>query len=140
MKVDRRRFLTASLTAAAAATLAPARAAASIEETSIVLWPGSAPGGPPPGLVEKVVERSPDPAIADRAVSGILDPCLHVFRPAHPNGAAVVIMPGGGYRRIVIDKEGDELGRWLSARALPCRLTMPSMRLTTCQRAPSPRP
>ena len=28
----------------------------------------------------------------------------------------VLIMPGGGYRWVVIDKEGYELGRWLAAR------------------------
>jgi acetyl esterase/lipase len=39
-----------------------------------------------------------------------------VFRPAIPNGSAVLVMPGGGYRWVVIDKEGYEVARWLSAR------------------------
>ncbi len=25
-------------------------------------------------------------------------------------------MPGGGYRHVVVDKEGYEMGRWLAAR------------------------
>jgi acetyl esterase/lipase len=39
-----------------------------------------------------------------------------VFRPAIPNGSAVLVTPGGGYVRVVIDKEGYEIGRWLAAR------------------------
>ena len=39
-----------------------------------------------------------------------------VFRPATRNGSAVLVTPGGGYRWVVIDKEGYEIGRWLSAR------------------------
>jgi acetyl esterase/lipase len=39
-----------------------------------------------------------------------------VFRPARPNGRAALIAPGGGYVRVVVDKEGYELGHWLSAR------------------------
>jgi acetyl esterase/lipase len=31
-----------------------------------------------------------------------------VFQPARPNGAAVLICPGGAYQRVVLDKEGDE--------------------------------
>ena len=41
-------------------------------------------------------------------------PTLKVFRPARPNGAAVLVMPGGGYRRVVLDKEGDETARRLA--------------------------
>jgi acetyl esterase/lipase len=73
------------------------------------------PSEPP---VETVNERSTDPQITDRAVLGITHPRLAVFRPRLPNGAAVVIAPGGGYRWVVIDKEGYELGRWLSARGM----------------------
>ena len=43
-------------------------------------------------------------------------PRMAVFRPARPNGAAVLIMPGGGYTWVVVDKEGYEMARWLAAR------------------------
>ena len=39
-----------------------------------------------------------------------------MFRPAIPNGAAVLVTPGGGYRWVVVDKEGYEIARWLTAR------------------------
>ena len=83
---------------------------------TIDLWPKGAPGMPASPPVETVTERSTDRDLSDRAVLGITRPRLVVFRPHRPNGAAVMITPGGGYRHIVIDKEGYELGRWLSAR------------------------
>jgi acetyl esterase/lipase len=43
-----------------------------------------------------------------------------VFRPAKANGAAVVLMPGGGYERVVSDKEGFETARWLADRGYTC--------------------
>jgi acetyl esterase/lipase len=82
------------------------------------LWPDGAPGMPHAPPVEIVTERSTDAQVTDRAVLGISGPRLAVFRPRLPNGAAVVIAPGGGYRWVVIDKEGYELGRWLSGRGI----------------------
>ena len=83
---------------------------------TIDLWTKGAPGAPKVPLVETVNERSTDPQLTDRAVFGISRPRMAVFRPDMPNGAAVLITPGGGYKWVVVDKEGYELGRWLSAR------------------------
>lgn len=83
---------------------------------TIDLWPEGAPGAPAVPLVETVNERSTDPQLTDRAVFGISRPRMVVFRPAQPNGAAILIAPGGGYRWVVVDKEGYEMGRWLAAR------------------------
>jgi acetyl esterase/lipase len=83
---------------------------------TIDLWPKCAPGSPATDLVETVNERSTDAQLTDRAVFGISRPRMVVFRPSRSNGAAVLITPGGGYRWVVVDKEGYELGRWLSAR------------------------
>lgn len=80
------------------------------------LWPHAAPGAPKILPIETVIERSTDSQLTDRAVFGITRPRMVVFRPALSNGAAVLITPGGGYRWVVVDKEGYELGRWLSAR------------------------
>ena len=83
---------------------------------TIDLWPGGPPGMPANTPVETVTERSTDPFVIDRAVHGIARPRMAAFRPTRPNGAAVLLTPGGGYRRVVIDKEGYEMGRWLAAR------------------------
>ncbi len=128
LRPDRRAFLVtagagAALIASAAAhgqTAPPARspgpAGLADPTETIDLWPGGAPGMPAKPPVETITERSTDRDVTDRAVLGITRPRLVVFRPRRPNGAAVMIAPGGGYRHIVIDKEGYELGRWLSAR------------------------
>lgn len=83
---------------------------------TIDLWPGGAPGKLGAPLTETVQERSTDAQINDRAVWGIGTPRMVVFRPDRPNGAAVLLTPGGGYRWVVVDKEGYEIGRWLAAR------------------------
>ena len=106
---------------AAAQTPAPAVRGASAPgiadpTETIDLWPGKALGQPAAPLMEMVDERSTDPRRSDRAVYGIVRPRLVVFRPAWPNGAAILVAPGGGYRWVVIDKEGYEIGRWLAAR------------------------
>lgn len=83
---------------------------------TIDLWPAGAPGLPSPPPVEVTTERSNDELVTDRAVLGITAPRMAVFRPDRPNGAAVLLIPGGGYRHVVVDKEGYEMARWLTAR------------------------
>jgi acetyl esterase/lipase len=80
----------------------------------IPLWPGAAPGSEKLTITEKITERSTDPAKPDRIYTQIVQPSLAVHRPDKPNGAAVIIAPGGGYLRIVIDKEGPDTSAWLN--------------------------
>jgi acetyl esterase/lipase len=84
----------------------------------IALWPNGAPGMPTVPPPEELQERSKNPAIPDRALLHIARPRMAVFRAANPNGAAVLVMPGGGYRYVVVDKEGYELAAWLAARGV----------------------
>jgi acetyl esterase/lipase len=124
MKLDRRAALFATLAAplAARAQTAPPggdkHPPAGIVEPgeTIDLWPKGAPGMPAKPPVETVEERSRDAAVSDRSVLGVTKPRLSVFRPRMANGASVLIMPGGGYSRIVIDHEGYDLARYLAAR------------------------
>jgi acetyl esterase/lipase len=117
--IDRRTALAGLGYVAAAPALARAAANAVVEPSQwIDLWPGTPPGAPEPLPDEQIVERSADPARPDRIMQAIARPRIAVFRPASPNGAAVLIAPGGGYRHVVIDKEGFELGRWLAARGV----------------------
>lgn len=86
----------------------------------IDLWPGGTGPGMMHPVNQVIVERSTDPALHDRAVHGIARPRMVVFRPVRANGAAVMIMPGGGYARAVIEREGYEMARWLVLRGLTC--------------------
>jgi acetyl esterase/lipase len=127
--IDRRSVLLASLAAGLVAGRASAQTSAPSTTESdhltapdpretIDLWPGSAPGAPATLPVETVKERSHNRAYNDRYVFGISRPRMAVFRPARPNGAAVLITPGGGYNWVVVDKEGYEMARWLAARGV----------------------
>lgn len=126
MTIDRRSLIVAGLatglTARAGAQTTPPIAVGSQPpglpqpSETIDLWPAGAPGLPAKPLVETVNERSTDALVADRAIFGISRPRMAVFRPDRPNGAAVLITPGGGYRWVVVDKEGYEMARWLTAR------------------------
>ncbi|UYY60035.1 alpha/beta hydrolase [Sphingomonas sp. S2-65] len=83
---------------------------------TIDLWP--TPPVPNSPQSEVTTERSKDPAYNDRFVTGITRPRMAVFRPKSPNGAAVLITPGGGYSWVVVDKEGYEMARLLAAQGI----------------------
>jgi acetyl esterase/lipase len=116
--LDRRSLLALSL---AATMPTPALAKEWPEPTErIPLWPKGAPGLRNPALDDHVWERSTSPAIQDRSMDRIRTPQIHVFPAARPNGAGMLITPGGGYERVVLDKEGYELAAWLAARGITC--------------------
>lgn len=90
---------------------APAVTAAhALEE--IPLWPGTPPGRGNVSGPEKIG----GPGAGFGAVSNISVPRLQVYRPAKPNGRAVVICGGGGYFRIQVWKESAPAARWLQNR------------------------
>ncbi|MDG2523985.1 alpha/beta hydrolase [Stenotrophomonas sp. HITSZ_GD] len=88
------------------------------QQARIALWPGDglAPGDRPLADAQRVFERSRDPVVPDRYVDRVGRPYLVVQRPAHPNGAALLVIPGGGYARIVLDKEGTALAPAFAGR------------------------
>ncbi len=67
--------------------------------------------GPP----EKVDDHGKD-GNHDRAISDVRQPELTVYLPpaGKATGKGIVVCPGGGYERVVIDKEGHEIARWLN--------------------------
>lgn len=88
----------------------------STDPTEIIsLWPGTPPGGKGLSLSNRIVERSTTTDLFhDRFADHINPPLLTVFRPAKPDGSAVLLVPGGGYLRVVIDKEAFESARRLN--------------------------
>lgn len=121
VRIDRRALLLGPLAAglvARAGAVPPSGPLLPEPDGWIDLWPDGAPGMPLSPPAEEVRERSADPAWNDRAIFHVRRPRLAVFRPARPNGAAVLIMPGGSYARVVMDKEGYETARVLKARGV----------------------
>ena len=65
------------------------------EPQVVLLWPDGAPGA-------KGDEK------ADR-------PTLDLYIPGSANGAGVIVLPGGGYRNLAVDHEGEQIARWLNS-------------------------
>ncbi|MGF2412854.1 pectinesterase family protein [Ferruginibacter sp.] len=60
-------------------------------------------------------------------IAKVSNPTLTIYKPAKPNGKAVIICPGGGYTILAFDKEGtrvaEEMNRWgITAFVLKYRL------------------
>ncbi|WP_285713284.1 alpha/beta hydrolase [Erythrobacter oryzae] len=104
------RFLIALLVALAPAALAAEGAAPQREE--IALWPATPPGN---GKVEGP-EKIGSEGSGLGAVSNVAVPRMRVYRPAVPNGAAVLVAGGGGYFRIQLKKESTPAAEWLAAQ------------------------
>ncbi|RSK40938.1 alpha/beta hydrolase [Hymenobacter perfusus] len=64
-----------------------------------------------PSSVTEVVEQQANGSLR---ISNVVQPTLTVFRPARPNGTAIIICPGGGYARLAIDHEGYDVARQLT--------------------------
>lgn len=76
----------------------------------IPLWPGTAPGSENAPAIEKTVTDSE----GYRIVSSIAKPALLAFPAPHPNGTAIIVAPGSGFRAEALDREGTEVARWLN--------------------------
>jgi len=117
--MNRRQIILASTLAALSSTGLAARKPAADEpgDEVIDLWPGGAPGGENVTVKEEVVERLPDGPMRDRFVQHVTRPSMTIFKPRTPfNGITLLIVPGGGYVRVVIDKEGVEAADWFTSR------------------------
>ena len=117
--LDRRDLLGLGLAAGAMSAL-PSRAAdkAAPGPQRIPLWPRGAPEPVPAGLAETYLERSQDPALRDRALKGVRSPWLDHFPAVQGNGAAIIAIPGGGYRHMAWDKEALDIAAWFAARGI----------------------
>ncbi|MBD5322809.1 MAG: alpha/beta hydrolase [Bacteroides sp.] len=47
-----------------------------------------------------------------------VDPGMTVYRPAHPNGVAVIMCPGGGYSHQAAQHEGHDMAQWMNAQGI----------------------
>jgi acetyl esterase/lipase len=129
--LDRRQLLLGGGMAA----LVSATAAAPVVTTepageTLDLWPAGAPGGERVTVREEIIERLPDGPMRDRFAQHVTRPRLTLFAPRTVwNGITLLIVPGGGYVRVVIDKEGFEAADWFTARgfaAAVLRYRMPA--------------
>jgi acetyl esterase/lipase len=83
------------------------------------LWPGGIPGNPVKYKEEKLTinsYRTSSESQSNRVFSCVSVPTYVIHKPApgKSNGAAMVICPGGGFRDVWFDREGNDFGIWLS--------------------------
>lgn len=114
MEITRRALLAASAVTAVASAPLPARAAP-VERFPI--WPKAPPGGTGLAVRDQWVWRSPEQKPDDIAWTHIATPMLNVIPPTtQPNGAAILVIPGGGYVRVAVGREGSSQAHAFAAR------------------------
>ncbi len=76
----------------------------------VPLWPGRPPGGGGPSGAVQVSAKG--------AMTNIAIPALEVYRPQRPNGMAVLVAAGGGYKRVEMGSEARPAAHWLAAHGI----------------------
>jgi len=81
------------------------------QQRIIKIWSGLAPGSEAMPDKEKVVGGN---------IYGIYQPTLTIFIPSKidPKKPALLVLPGGGYKDIVINKEGYKIANWLNENGI----------------------
>jgi acetyl esterase/lipase len=93
---------------------------------TVPVWPHTPPGPTSNPGQEMDVTTPKDNLVAGRPIirlGNVSTPTLTLYPTANRNtSAAVVVFPGGGYRRLAIDLEGTEVCDWLNSINVTCIL------------------
>lgn len=87
-------------------------------EREVFLFEGTAPGSGNIELKEEIFEENTSDGKSKVIVQKVLRPSIIPFIPEKCNGMAVIVMPGGAFRRMVINKEGVDIARWLNSKGI----------------------
>ena len=89
--------------------VSPGRAA---EPLVVDLWPGK-----PPGENGAIGEEKMSGTVGSRQLTNVSKPTLTIYRPEKDKdtGAAVIIAPGGAFRFLAWDHEGENVARWFNS-------------------------
>jgi acetyl esterase/lipase len=84
-----------------------------LAESALAIWPDLAPGENSRETGKLAPFREDESPPVSR-VARIRRPTLEIYLPSNPNGTGVVVLPGGGFGKVVPDKEGSEAAPWLN--------------------------
>ena len=94
----------------------------SCEEGEMLIWPEGAPGvdSAPDEEVETNRDEDQNALGLNRSISDVSRPTLTAYlpEPESATGVGVLVLPGGAWQRVVIDKEGIDVARWLQSRGI----------------------
>jgi len=95
--------------------------------TQVLLWPSTVPDAQAMPGPEYMGETDPKKELVAGKpyiyLRNISEPTLTVYSPKGKNtGAAVVVIPGGGFEVLAMDLEGTEVCDWLTASGISCVL------------------
>lgn len=94
---------------------------AALLQTAVELWAGPVPGDvgiPGEEKFFQLQEKGKPYEVGGKPTTwktNVSRPTLTVYRPEKPNGAAMIICPGGGYHNLGWDVEGQEVAAWLNS-------------------------
>lgn len=110
--ISRRNCLAAGAVAAMLTTLRPnAALASSGREQRFPIWTNQPPGSEGIIVVEEEILRRPDADPEDTAWLHVCNPTLTYFPAVNGNGAAILLIPGGGYRQVGVGLGTLAIGR-----------------------------
>ena len=112
-------------------------AAVAAEPLVLNLWPAGVPAEPANEIgEEREMQRDPPDGVI--RLTGVSVPQITVFQPEQPNGAAVLVCPGGGYQILAYEHEGMQVCDFLSEHgvtAILLKYRVPAARESALQDA-----
>lgn len=85
------------------------------EPVTLKLWPDGPPSAMAPKSAATVKLIQSYGGTNATRLSDVTDPTLTVYRPAKPNGASVIVAPGGGFMFLSWAHEGTQTCEWLNS-------------------------
>lgn len=85
-------------------------------QESVEIWKGEIPGAiSAEGY--KQIENKNDAGVVT-GISKVVTPELKIFKAENPNNASILILPGGGYSHLSVEKEGRKVAEWANSLGL----------------------
>ena len=83
---------------------------------TLKIWPGAAPGSEAWTQQEQVEKNTP----VGTVIINVVTPTLTAYLPERgkSTGSGIVIAPGGAFVALAIDREGNDVARWLQSRGI----------------------
>ncbi len=122
-----RQFIYALVRPAVALAFLAAASCVWAQQVTLPVWPNGTPEASGANVPDKETSESGEPFVAGKPVTRIKNvsrPTLSVYLASTGRGAspAILVFPGGAYKRLAYDLEGTEVCAWLNSLGITCGL------------------